>query len=337
MAWFRVSSALTVSFTCLIGSLIGCPAVADPPQIDDSLGSRLVLGVAGLPPTQALLQISRQLFPERGPYVPWTYQLPPVPIPHTPAQGVCPSGSEQCIEDTIADMESRATVMKAECDDNAPLLLSYLHTTKGERVIAQERGGFAYPEHVNDWSTTYAHHYFDAIDNYYRNGRPDLVPESWKQNFRASDDHSLTVFGNVAVAYNAHITHDLPIVIAKMGVTAPDGHSYKPDHEKINELLAEAEEGTVRELAALYGEVDPAMGAPYASEPLTAVAFGQTIQIWREYAWRGGEQLLLAPTPEAKQAIVQQIDNLSNLLGEIILRLFARTDPGPHRAHCPAA
>ncbi|MFB7723299.1 DUF5995 family protein [Nocardia sp. NPDC056100] len=320
----------------MTGAFVAAPAAAEPPQIDDSLGSRLVLGVAGLPPMQGLLQISRQLFPERGPYVPWTYQLPPAPVPHTPARGVCPSGSDQCIDDTIAEMESRATVMKADCDDNAPLLLSYLHTTKGEREIARERGGFEHPAHVNDWSTTYAHHYFDAIDNYYVNGRPDLVPESWKQNFRASDDHSLTVFGNVAVAYNAHITHDLPIVIADMGVTAPDGTSYKPDHEKINELLAAAEEGTVAELAALYGAVDPAMAAPYEMEPLTAIAFGQAIQIWREYAWRGGEQLLLAPTPEAKRAVEQQIDNLSNLLGEVILRLFARTDPGPHRSHCPA-
>lgn len=336
MALVRISSALAVSVACAIGTIIGVPASADPPQIDDSLGSRLVLGAANLPPTQALLQISRQLFPDRGPYVPWTYQLPPAPIPYTPAHGVCPSGSDGCIDDTIADMESRAVIMKRECDDNAPLLLSYLHTTKGEREIAQARGGFIYPQHVNDWSTTYAHHYFDAIDNYYKNGRPDLVPESWKQNFRASDDHSLTVFGNVAAAYNAHITHDLPIVIAEMGITAPDGSSYKPDHEKINELLAEAEQGTVQELAALYGDADPAMRAPYEAEPLTAIAFGQTIQIWREYAWRGAEQLLLAPTPEAKQAVEQQIDNLSNLLGDIILRLFARTDPGPHRSHCPA-
>ncbi|WP_330181463.1 DUF5995 family protein [Nocardia sp. NBC_01503] len=333
----RAPSAFALSVACMVGSLIGIPAAAEPPQVDDSLGSRLVLGAANLPPMQALLQISRQLFPDRGPYVPWTYQLPPAPIPHTPAHGVCPSGSDQCIDDTIADMEARAKIMTRDCDDNAPLLLSYLHTTKGEREIARERGGFAYPEHVNDWSTTYAHHYFDAIDNYYVNGRPDLVPESWKQNFRASDDHSLTVFGNVAVAYNAHITHDLPIVIADMGVTAPDGHSYKPDHEKIDELLAEAEQGTVSELATRYGDADPAMRAPYEMEPLTGVAFGQVIQIWREYAWRGAEQLLLAPNQEARAAIEQQIDNLSNLLGDIILKLFARTDPGPHKSHCPAA
>ncbi|WP_405138198.1 DUF5995 family protein [Nocardia sp. NBC_01388] len=107
-------------------------------------------------------------------------------------------------------------------------------------------------------------------------------------------------------------------------------------HEKINELRAEAEQGAVQALAALYGDADPAMRAPYQAEPLTAIAFGQTIQIWREYAWRGAEQLLLAPTSEAKQAVEQQIDNLSNLLGDIILRPFARTDPGPHRSHCPA-
>lgn len=332
----RFPSVIAGCVLCMLGTFGVVPAEADPPPIDDSLGSRLVLGAAGLPPTLALLQISRQLFPEGGPYLPWTYQLPPVPVPHTPARGVCPSGADSCIDDTIADMEARAVVMKRECDDNAPLLLSYLHTTKGEREIAREQGGFEHTTHVNDWSTTYAHHYFDAIDNYYRYDRPDLVPESWKQNFRASDDHSLTVFGNVAAAYNAHITHDLPIVIAEMGVTAPDGASYKPDHEKINALLAAAEQGTVEELAVLYGEADPAMRAPYDSEPLTAIAFGQTIQLWREYAWRGGEQLLLAPTPEARRAVEDQIDNLSNLLGEIILRLFARTDPPPHRSHCPA-
>src|SRR5690242_19217308 len=117
MARRRISAALTVSIACLAGTLLGIPAAAQPP-VDDSLGSRLVLGAAHLPPMQALLQITRQLFPEGGPYLPWTYQLPPAPIPHTPAHGVCPSGSDQCIDDTIAEMEARAAVMRRECDDN---------------------------------------------------------------------------------------------------------------------------------------------------------------------------------------------------------------------------
>ncbi|MGC0362250.1 AraC-like DNA-binding protein [Rhodococcus sp. 27YEA15] len=334
----RSIAVMVTTAALLTGGVAG--SGADPsaaPRVDDSLGTQLIVGAAGLAPVQALLQISRELFPDGAPYLPWTYQLPPAPVPHTPAHGVCPDGADQCITDTIIEMERRIEIMKRDCDDNAPLLLSYLHTTKEEHSLAAAGDGFgADKAHVNDWSTSYAHLYFTAYDNYYVNGRPDLVPESWKQNFRASDDHSLTVFGNVAAAYNAHITHDLPMVIAQMGVTAPDGHSYKPAHETINALLAEAEKGTVEELARTYGTSDPALQAAFDSEPGTGFTFGQLIQVWREYAWRAAEQLLLAPDDNSRRSVEQQIDRTSNFLGDVVLRLFARTDTGPRVGRCPS-
>ena len=71
------------------------PAAAAP--VDDSVASRLLLGVADLPPMQALLEVTKQLLPQGPTYLPWTMVLPPLPVPYTPPPAdACPSGSSAC-------------------------------------------------------------------------------------------------------------------------------------------------------------------------------------------------------------------------------------------------
>jgi len=314
------------------------PVVADPapPQRDDSLASRLLLGVAGLPPVQALAQITRQIFGPHGTYLPWTYQLPPLPVPYTPSATDCPSGQMSCVDEVIADMERRAAIMRATCDDNAPFLLTYLNITEAEHRTAGSAGGFTDPAYLNNEDVHFANFYFRAIDNYYH-GDPGGVPAAWQYNFRASDTHSVTVLGSAVLAYNAHITRDLPFAIADMGITAPDGTSRKPDSERVSAMLTRAEPQVLRDLAARYGDSDPTLTAGLGMEPMVFMSVGQMMQIWREYAWRAAEQLLLAPTNEQRNMISGQIETLSNLLAEIITKLFARDDPQPHLGHCPRA
>ena len=180
----------------------------------------------------------------------------------------------------------------------------------------------------------FADAYFTAIDGYY-GGRQDNAPEAWRRAFRAADDHSSTVLGNAVLAYNAHITRDPPFVVADMGITAPDGTSRKPDYERGNKMLVESVRQVVPDLASRYGAVEPLLPAGAGYEPMTSTAFGLVVQAWREYVWRAAEQLLLASNPEVRAVVSQQIEQLSNILGEVIERLFVRTDPLPHQARCP--
>lgn len=332
----RALAIATASVAIVTGvDISGGPAQAAP---EDSIASRLILGATGLPPMQALLQITREVLSEDAPYVAWTKMLPPASVGYIPPRGVCPSGDISCVDDTISELQRRADDLTAQCSDNATLVLSYLQTTTAHRGMTATGAAFGRDTaHANDWSVSYAHHYFRAYDNYYLNGRRDLVPESWQQSFRASDDRSLTVLGGVAAAYNAHITHDLPQVISEMGVTSRDGRSYKPVHEKINEMLALVERDIVAELGRRYGDFDPAMRRAAGIEPATGIAFGQAIQLWREYAWRAAEALIAAPDGPARQVVEDQIDGISNLLGEVIGVLFTRLEPGPYEARCPIA
>ncbi|MFI6773654.1 DUF5995 family protein [Nocardia sp. NPDC050412] len=328
----------TVLALAVVVSVSG-PVSADPAppaQHDDSPGSRLLLAVAGLPPVQALLQITRQLFGPDGTYLPWAYQLAPLPIPHTPTVNECPSGQVSCVDEVIAELERRAAVMRATCDDNAPFLLTYLDITKAERHTAGSVGGFADPAYLNNEDVHFADYYFHAIDNYYH-GHRNSVPEAWQYNFRTSDAHSVTVLGSAVLAYNAHITRDLPYTIADLGVTAPDGASRKPDSERVSAMLTAAEPQVLEKLTALYGDSDPTLAAGLGVEPMVFMSVGQMMQIWREYAWRAAEQLLLAPTPQQRGLISAQIEGVSNLLAEIAARLFARDDPQPHLGNCPRA
>ena len=43
--------------------------------------------------------------------------------------------------------------------------------------------------------------------------------------------------GNFMLAMNAHINRDFPYVLAKVGLTAPDGTSHKADHNRYNQRL----------------------------------------------------------------------------------------------------
>lgn len=316
----------------MVSGGVGATLAAAP--VDDSVATRLLLGVAGLPPMQALLEVTKQLLPQGPTYLPWTTVLPPLPVPYTPPPAdACPSGSSACVTDLIAVMSHRTEEMARRCDDNAPFLQSYLRVTQVENAFI-ERGEFQDAKWLNSWDVHFADAYFTAIDGYY-GGRPDNAPEAWRRAFRAADDHSSTVLGNAVLAYNAHITRDLPFVVADMGITAPDGTSRKPDYERGNKMLVESARQVVPDLASRYGAVEPLLPAGAAYEPMTSTAFGLVVQAWREYVWRAAEQLVLAPNPEVRAVVSQQIEQLSNVLGEVIERLFARTDPLPHQARCP--
>ncbi|NQE93738.1 DUF5995 family protein [Nocardia terpenica] len=309
-------------------------AVAQPPaQPQNSVGSGLLQTVAGLPPIQALAEITRQLFGPDGRYIPWARQLPPLPVPHTPQATPCPSGGPECITHVIQEMQRRGREMIDACSDNAPMLLSYLTATRATKNITGSPGEFEDPAFLRNWDLQFADYYFRALDDYYH-GRRDAVPGAWRQAFQAADTHSVTVLADAVLGYNAHITRDLPFVIADIGVTAPDGTSRKRDHERASQMLTEYQHQVLTALTGMYEDADPTMRAGANLEPMVYMSFTQVIQAWREYAWRAAEQLLLAPTPADRAAVADQIENLSQTLSQIIVQLFTRNDPPPHQGPC---
>jgi hypothetical protein len=115
----------------------------------------------------------------------------------------------------------------------------------------------------------------------------------------------MTGTGDLLLGINAHVNRDLPIVLAEIGVVAPDGSSRKRDHDRIDEMLNQVVEPLVAEEAARY---DP--GIELAPTPYGVGYTGlmQLLVAWREQAWREAEQLVSAPTPAARDVVEQAIE-----------------------------
>ena len=101
---------------------------------------------------------------------------------------------------------------------------------------------------------------------------------------------------------NAHINRDLPYVLESVGLTTEDGVSRKPDHDKVNEVLARVVDPLLAELIARF---DP-VGFNVGIAPSTVL---QVIIAWRAQAWRNAERLVAARTPMARALVVFNIES----------------------------
>src|SRR3954454_7837655 len=107
---------------------------------------------------------------------------------------------------------------------------------------------------------------------------------------------------------NAHINRDLPFVLYRIGLVAPDGTSRKDDHDLINNVLYQAYAEAISEAAKKF---DPSL-APY-TEPGSAESGIQSVILWREEAWRNAERLATATSDAQRAAIAQQIEQAANI------------------------
>src|SRR6266567_3836114 len=102
-------------------------------------------------------------------------------------------------------------------------------------------------------------------------------------------------FAMLYLGINAHVNNDLAFMIEAVGPR----YLY-PDHKHVDDVLA------FRAYPAAYPEIQRDLCPGLFSEtvPLTA---DRGIFAWRELAWDNAQRLLSAPTPQAREAIAEQI------------------------------
>jgi hypothetical protein len=115
---------------------------------------------------------------------------------------------------------------------------------------------------------------------------------------------------------NAHVNRDLPFVLAKIGVVAPDGSSRKPDHDQVDAMLNEVVRPLVEEEAARYDPGIETVRTPYG---VGYTGLMQLLVAWREEAWRQAERLVSAPTAAARETVAQEIEANAALNAQTIL------------------
>ena len=241
---------------------------------------------------------------EDPPFVGWSAALPGFTWTYQPdSSDDCVAGRIACVDKAIKEMTRRLDPLAASCAHSAVFGLAYLRTTQVYRRTSQTPGFYQDPGYVNHEDATFAALYFSAYDNWSA-GRLSLVPPAWRIAFQAGADRQVSGAGDLLLGMNAHVNRDLPFTLAAIGLTAPDGSSRKPDHDKIDDMLNQVVEPLMAEEGSRF---DPQieLRTPYG------VGYGGLMQLliaWRESAWRQAEQLVSAPDDATRQRVAGSIE-----------------------------
>ncbi|WP_445548517.1 DUF5995 family protein [Frankia sp. CiP1_Cm_nod1] len=270
----RLRTAIIISLTAGL-SIIAIPARATVPT-----------GQAVTPATYAWARQAETAFP------------PP-----------CATGSATCTDAVITTMRNRLRPLEDHCDPRALFALVYLRTTEAFRDAAATPGYFADPAWVRAEAALFAEYYFRAFDGW-ADGRPAGVPPVWRTAFATAStptpgDPAGSPAGGLVLSMHAHITRDLPFVLAAMGLTGPDGSSHKGDHDRINEILAKVAVSLLTQpgspLGSLPDEIADRLGTDREALVPTLVAA-------RENAWRDAERLVAARDGRERTVIAWTIE-----------------------------
>jgi len=243
------------------------------------------------------------------PYVNWTALLPPLPGVPKPADPAAPCGvnaSPTCVDGVIARYNASWSALDAACDPRAVWELVNLRATQAFRGFFKDRRGSAYfddePKAVNlDYILQEL--YYNAVARYTSRS----APPAWQIAFDAALSRRTTAAQDAMLGVNAHLQRDLPVALAEVGLYNSRGQSYKPDHDRINQILsgaiASVETEITRRYDPIFNLVDP---SPHL---LGTVGVFETIRIWREGAWRNAERLFMARTPAQRSAVLASIED----------------------------
>ncbi len=246
----------------------------------------------------------------------------------------CPQ--DDCAGWTAKEMEKRARDLIESCDHRSTFALTYLVTT---RVIQRnlETLPFADREFVDRQAALFAAMYFAAHDDWSA-GRTARVPGAWQRSFAAADQRSVSGTGNILMGMSAHVNHDLPFVLASMGLIATDG-SRKDDHDMVNKALYDAVDEVY---AAVAERLDPSVrGAEIDGTPADEYLRFQLLPAWREQAWRNAERLAQSPPGSVRDAVAADIEASSALITDGLetatsYALLGDTQRKKRDAHCQA-
>lgn len=233
---------------------------------------------------------------------------------------------------TIAQLQTELDGQAASCDHNAVFTLAYLRTTESVRWARDQPGYFTDPAWVTYEDGVFAGEYFAAFNAYQAHSQ--AVPAAWRIAFEATGARRVTALGDALLGMNAHINRDLPYVLASVGLTTPGGGSRKPDHDKIQQVLAATIQPLLDEIAARF---DPTV-TQYG--PLGTAGALQLIATWRELAWHNAQLLVAAPAGLARDLVATTIEATSATEAQLVVAtnsyLPVVQSSGPRDAWCAA-
>lgn len=206
------------------------------------------------------------------------------------------------IKEVIDQMDALLARWEPRGDYRAVFVRSYRIITIGmERAIAA--GEFEDPDWMVRLDIIFAEEYFAAVEAYELG--EGHVPECWKLVFDLARQKRGTTLQDLTLGMVAHIVHDLPIALFKVGIEAGHRQSRRRDHETANDILGRSIDEVQTEISSQYsfvlGFLDRLSGNK--DEILT----DRGIRAARYRAWTRGVALADAPNQAVRD----------NLLGEL--------------------
>jgi Family of unknown function (DUF5995) len=240
------------------------------------------------------------------PVTDWATVLPGLTPGYVPDDSnVCKSGKEACQASLYKEMDRRFQPLATSCSHNAMFALLYLRVTRHVWDSIWHQDYFSDRGFMTHYGAVFGNYYFDGYDAWARGSLS--TPTAWKIALDAAKNKQVTGLGNLLLGMNAHINRDLPFVLYRIGLVAPDGTSRKDDHDLINNVLYQAYTEAIGEAARRF---DPSLSA--YTTPGSPESGIQTVIAWREEAWRNAERLATAANDAQRAVISQQIEQAAN-------------------------
>jgi hypothetical protein len=210
-------------------------------------------------------------------------------------------------------MEALLARFDASGDFRAVFVRSYRSVT--ERMESAIRSSvFEDAVWMEALDVQFAQEYFDALDAY--ESGAESVPACWKLCFELAVQKKTTVLQDLVLGMNAHILHDLPIALNKIGIEAAQRPLRLRDHQKVDQVLGGqievVQDEVTRHYSWVLGSLDRLVGRE--DELLTGVG----ILSARRNAWMMAVQLADAVSETSRSDIRRVLDMQASIPARLI-------------------
>lgn len=227
----------------------------------------------------------------------------------------CHRGEPGCLAAVVVEMEMR--LQRLGCVHTAPFAFTYLEMTRG---VAESVPSFDDPALISVVDARFAQLYFDAFDNWAAGNRDD-VPAAWQLAFATAERGQSSAALDLVLGMNAHISRDLPYVVASAIAADATIEGEPDDYRLVNEIIGDVK-GPM--LAAAAERFDPGLflldaDLEFEDAPDPVAMISQ----WRSVAFELGLRLAGASSAEEQRAVTAEIERQSAAAAGVLIAAAA--------------
>lgn len=217
----------------------------------------------------------------------------------------------QTIEEVIFYLDKVARHLRSQNNPIGLFCAVYkLVTIRVQEGLRANR--FDNPVEMEQVDVGFGNRYFDALNNYF-DGKTATSP--WQLSFEAART-LITTDQYIFTAANAHISYDLPIVVAEV-YKGKDLELFKDDFVKMNDLFGDMYDQMNDNVGRIFRPFGTMV--TYFSDRIKAVEQA-VMNAGREQAWTNSRALHQAKTETERQQLLKDLEAQSAKMGRLVAR-----------------